>query len=220
MAETTPLVMSSKTPAATDVSEDERSGPSLPSAITGPIEAVLSTVGSSARTATGWISSHSQRATSRAVNWLEFFDITAFGLDENGIKGHMNRLKMNTSDFFFNYIIIGLVITVLSVITHPIALVSAAILIWVYFQFWGVEHAGRDYEFFGFSLNDSEKLGTMVFLGAIVFWFTAGGFEIFMSILSAILVVTVIHGSFRKPRPQFPSSTSADTAAAANPPPV
>ena len=215
MPETTPLVVSSKTPVATDVSVVETSGISLPTAITGPIEAVLSTIGSSARTITGWVGSNGQRATSRAVNWLEFFDITAFGLDENGIKGHMNRLKLNTSDFFFNYIIIGLVITVLSVITHPIALVSAAILIWVYFQFWGVEHAGRDYEFFGFSLNDSEKLGAMVFLGAIIFWFTAGGFGIFMSILSAILVVTVIHGSFRKPRPQFLSNTTDD-----NPSPV
>lgn len=177
------------------------SGLSLPRAVTAPIEGALSTVGSLASGATGWVGARGSRAASRARPWLEFADLSAFGLAEGGFKGYVERVKINAPYFLFNYVMLGLALTIFSVITKPIALVGAVILVWIYFQFFGSEHADEEYEFMGFSLDTTEKVGCLVFLGFIIFWFTAGGFGIFVSVLTAVAFVTALHGSFRKPSP-------------------
>lgn len=102
----------------------------------------------------------------------------------------------------YNYIMLGLFLTVLSMITKPISLVAAAFLIWMYFQLFGVANVDEELQLFGFSLGNSEKVGLMVISGVILFWFTAGGFSIFLSIVTAVAFVTVIHGCLRKPSPE------------------
>lgn len=173
----------------------------LPRFVTGPIEAVLSSIGGFTSGATEWVSSRGTRATSRARPWLEFIDLSAFGPAEGGISAYIDRLKINGPYFIFNYVMVGLAFTVFSVVTKPLALLGALLLVWIYFQFFGSESSDAEYQVMGFSLDNSEKIGLMVFLGFIVFWFTAGGFGIFFSVLTAVLFVTLIHGTFRKPSP-------------------
>lgn len=186
---------------ATAAAEEASHLPQLPRAVTAPIETALSAVGNFASGITGFVTERGSRATAKARPWLEFVDLSAFGPAEGGLSAYADRLKINAPYFMFNYIMLGLALTVFSVITKPLALVGAALLIWVYFQFFGTEHAEQEYQFMGFSLDTTEKVGFMVFLGFIVFWFTAGGFGIFMSVLTAVLFVTLLHGAFRKPSP-------------------
>lgn len=174
----------------------------LPHVVTGPIEAVLSSIGGFTSGATDWVTSQGTRATSRARPWLEFIDLSAFGLAGEGIPGYIERLKINGPYFIFNYVMVGLALTVFSVVTKPLALVGALLLVWIYFQFFGSETSDTEFQIMGFSLDNSEKIGLMVFLGFVVFWLTAGGFGIFFSVLTAVLFVALIHGSLRKPSPE------------------
>lgn len=184
---------------ATDSSpESTHSRWQVPSFITTPVEAVLGVLGKLAQGATDVIRSRTQVAASRARPWMEFFDLSAFKAAD-GLSGYVERLRINGVYFLFNYVIVGLVLSVVSVITKPIALIGAALLIWLYFQFFGAETAEDEFRFFGFSLDTHEKIGLMVILGFIFSWVTAGGFGIFISVLIASLLVALIHGCFRKP---------------------
>ncbi|CAN8068176.1 unnamed protein product [Agarophyton chilense] len=173
----------------------------LPTWVTAPVECVFATVGNSTSAISSWASTRGAQATSRARPWLEFFDLSAFGLAEGGISGCVDRLKINIPYFLFNYVLIGLIMTVLSVITKVGALIGTLVVVWIYFQFFGVEHENEDYQIMGFSLDTSEKIGFLVLLGGLVFWFTAGGIELFFEVLTAIAFVAILHGSFRKPSP-------------------
>ncbi|PXF41774.1 PRA1 family protein B4 [Gracilariopsis chorda] len=173
----------------------------FPSWVTGPLESFFSVVGNSTKSVSSWVTTRGGRATSHARPWLEFFDLSAFGLAEGGFSGHFERLKINFPYFLFNYVLIGLTLSVISVITKPLALIGAIAIVWVYFQFFGTEHVNEEYQFMGFALDSSEKLGLLVLMGGLVFWLTAGGIEIFFSVLTAIAFVALVHGSFRKPSP-------------------
>jgi len=181
--------------------QPESGGFRLPAAITRPIEAVLTFVGSFANGVSGWAGTSGYNATSRARPWLEFIDLSAFGLEDGGYSAYIDRLKLNAPYFMFNYVILGLLLTVLSVITKPLALFGALFLVWLYFQMFGVANADEELRFLGFSLDNGEKVGLLVIVGFVLFWFTAGGFGIFFSVLTAVAFVTLIHGVMRKPSP-------------------
>lgn len=180
---------------------EESSGLHLPRLIAGPIEALFSFLGGIAASMSGFLGERGNRATARARPWMEFVDMSAFGLAEGGFKGYIDRLKINCPYFLFNYVILGLVLTIFSVITKPLALVGSVLLVWIYFQFFGTE-SEQDYEFLGLTLDNTKKIGCMVLLGFIIFWFTAGGFGIFLSVITAVAFVALIHGAFRKPSPE------------------
>lgn len=173
--------------------------PVLPHSVVAPFELAFSFVGNLASTSTSYVTSHGTRATAKARPWLEFFDLSAFKLPEGGFPAYIERLKINGPFFIVNYILIGLALTVLSVITKPIALIGALVIVWLYFQFFGAENADQELKFMGFSLDYPEKLGLLVLLAGLVFWFTVGGVRIFFSVLTAIAFVFLLHGSFRKP---------------------
>lgn len=162
---------------------------------------MLGTLGRLATGVTSLVGDRGMRAihTSRARPWLEFFDLSAFKLERASFSAYFERLRLNVPYFLFNYIIVGLAMTVFSVITKPLSLIGAAVLIWTYFQFFGAETAEDDFRLFGFSLDTHEKIGCLVILGVAVFWITAGGLQVFFSVLSASIFVAVIHGIFRKP---------------------
>lgn len=171
----------------------------LPPFITNPIELALGTIGKFAASLTSLVGFSGDIATRRARPWIEFADLSAFKPADNGFKGYIDRLKLNAPYFLFNYIISGMALSIISIITKPLAIVGVGLLIWIYFQFFGAETRDGDFVFFGLSLNTYEKIGAMVTLGLIVFWITAGGLQIFISILSASALIMLVHGSFRKP---------------------
>lgn len=172
----------------------------FPRWLTAPLESGFAALGSGARASAEWVGARGTRASSRARPWLEFIDFSAFGPAEGGLNGYLERIKLNAPYFMFNYLMLGLVLTCVSVITKPVALLGTVVVLWLYFQFFGVE-ATEEYYFMGFSLDDSEKLGVLVAIGLVTFWLTAGGFGIFLSVCSAVIFVTLLHGAFRKPSP-------------------
>lgn len=198
-----PDLTSISSPAATQSSSPSSSSSSsfaLPSFIVTPIELALSALGRVAQSCSGFLGLSGDLATNRAKPWLEFFDLSAFKLVDNGsFSDYLQRIRINAPYFAFNYCLLGLALTVISVITKPLAIVGVGALLWVYFQFFGAETRDGDFQMLGFSFDTTQKVGMMVFLGIIVFWVTAGGLEIFFSLLTATVIVTLAHGAFRKP---------------------
>lgn len=182
----------------------------IPAFITKPIEGVLAAIGGLTASSSSLLGVSGDLATSRARPWLEFFDLSAFKLvEEGGFKAYIDRLRINGPYFIFNYVILGLLLSIISVITKPVAIVGVVALVWIYFQFFGSETGEHDFKFFGFSFNHAQKVGAMVILALIVFWVTAGGLEIFFSILTATTIVGIGHAVFRKPSNNAIPVTSA-----------
>eukprot|EP00177_Eucheuma_denticulatum_P002881 GFKZ01005178.1.p1 GENE.GFKZ01005178.1~~GFKZ01005178.1.p1 ORF type:complete len:220 (-),score=32.03 GFKZ01005178.1:619-1278(-) len=189
-------------PPSADLGTDSPSSSpfSLPRFITTPVEVFFASIGSFASSASSFVTSNGSRATSRARPWLEFIDLTAFSLPQDGFSATLDRVKINATYFMFNYLLLGLALTIFSVVTKPLALIGSLALVWIYFQFFGAA-AEDEYRIFGFEFEDPEKIGILVFFGFLVFWFTAGGFAIFLSVCTATLFVTILHGIFRVPSP-------------------
>lgn len=179
----------------------QQTGVKLPGLVCRPIETVLGTVGRVVSGTGGLVDSSREYATSRARPWVEFFDLSAIK-PAGGVGEYIGRIRQNLRYFLFNYIIAGFILSIISIITKPLALIAAAILIWIYFQFFGAEAAGDKYRFLGFELGTNEKIGTIVILGFLFFWLTAGGFRVVFSVLTAALIIALIHGALRKPQVQ------------------
>lgn len=135
----------------------------------------------------------------KAAPWLEFVDFSAIKpVAEGGFNEYVERLKANTSYFRFNYLKLGLGLALLSTITQPLCLLGSLILIAAYFHLFGAE-ADEEVEVFGVSLGHEAKVGALVILGALIFWFAAGGFGLFTSIICATLFIALVHGCIRVP---------------------
>lgn len=191
-------VESSEAPEPASQSSDDSLGLQLPSVITKPIEVSLGTVGRFVATATNLVGSRSEVATRRARPWLEFFDLSAIK-PADGLSGYIDRLRRNCTYFVFNYLILGLGLSLLSVVTKPFAIIGCCLLIWVYFRFFGSETVSDEFNFIGITLDMYGKIGAMFLLSLFLFWLTAGGLQILISFVSASAVVAVIHGLVRKP---------------------
>lgn len=92
----------------------------------------------------------------------------------------------------------GLGVALLSTVTRPLCLVGTGVLIAAYFHLFGAE-SSEEMEVLGVTLGHDAKLGALVLLGGAVFWFAAGGLQLFTSIICASLLVMVVHGCLRVP---------------------
>lgn len=179
--------------------DHEESGFALPGVITAPVEVGLGALGRCTAKVVNIVGSRSEAATRRARPWLEFFDLSALFKPADGIGAYIDRLRLNGSYFLFNYLIFGLVLAIISVITKPLAIIGVAFLIWVYFMFFGTETATDIIHFYGFTFDVHQKVGIMVLLFLFCFWLTTGGLQIFITFITTTVVVTIVHGCLRKP---------------------
>lgn len=174
--------------------------PLIPRVVAGPLEALFSAIGNLGKGALSLVASRGMNVTSRARPWLEFADLSALGPAQGGAKEYLRRFRVNVRWFMLNYIVIGLVMAAISVITKPLALLGAVLLIWVYFQLFGAAQEGQEeVRFLGLMLDDEEKAGLMLVLSIVVFWISTDGFEVIMSVVLGTLIIAIIHGSLRKP---------------------
>jgi hypothetical protein len=163
------------------------------------VEGGLGNIGSSATRFWEWATQRSAAATSHARPWIEFFDLSAFGpSSSSGIGPYIERVKANVPYFLFNYIIFGLVLTLLATVTQPLALVGSFLLVLAYFHLFG-SAAPEEVPFMGLSLDRNEKVGALIVLAFIVFWLTAGALSIFVTAATSTIFIAVLHGSLRVP---------------------
>lgn len=168
-----------------------------------PVEVVLSKIGSVASGAGGWIFSRGSSASSHARPWFEFIDPTMFRLPSVPEIGE--RLKFNLNYFTFNYVLLGFGLAIVSAITKPLTLIGVLGILGIYFHLFGSE-AGEEVRVFNMSLDKNEKVGVLVLVSAFVFYFAVGHFEFFMSIVTGMTAIALIHGILRKV-PENVSST-------------
>jgi PRA1 family protein len=169
------------------------------STATHAVEKALATVGGAASTATSWVTDQGSTTLVRGRPWLEFIDFSAFKpVAEGGMKEYGDRLYANARYFRFNYLQLGIFLALLSTVTQPICLLGTLCLIAAYFHLFGAE-AEEEIVAFGVVLGHDEKMGALIILGFILFWFAAGGFALFSSIVCGTLFIMLLHGCLRLP---------------------
>lgn len=175
--------------------QDGGGGGGAAQAVTG----ALAMVGGAAERGAAWASESSGAALGRGRGWMEFCDLSALKLAADGGAGeYVARLQANAQYFKFNYLQVGLGVALLSTVTRPLCLVGTGVLVAAYFHLFGAE-SSEEMVVCGVTMGHDEKLGALVLLGGVVFWFAAGGLQLFSSIICATLVVMVAHGCLRVP---------------------
>jgi hypothetical protein len=175
---------------------------STSSAAAGTVEVALASVGRAASGAGEWLSTRGSATLVKARPWLEFCDLSAIKpVAPGGPSEYVARLSANASYFRFNYLQVGLALALLGTVTQPMCLLGALLLVAAYFHLFGAE-AEEEVHVFGLVLDHQEKVGALVVLGAVVFWFAAGGFGLFSAIVCSTAFVALVHGCLRVPPPE------------------
>lgn len=80
--------------------------PLIPSAIAAPLEGALSAVGGLASNGMAQVAERGQGLANGARPWMEFFDLSQFGLTGGGMNGYFERYRANFRYFFLNYFMV------------------------------------------------------------------------------------------------------------------
>jgi PRA1 family protein len=173
-----------------------------PNAAAFMVETGLSNLASSAAHIWSWAAERGSIAVSHARPWLEFFDLSGFGLaDGVGLRLYIDRLRVNIPYFLFNYVIFGLALGILTTITQPLAFIGSFVVVFAFVYLFG-SSTPHEVPFMGLSLDKHGKVSSLVLLALIVIWFTAGGLATFVTIALSSIFIALVHGSLRKPPAQ------------------
>lgn len=168
----------------------------LPTTLAEPVERSLTFVGTHAVSAGMWLLARESGALASVRPWWQFFDLSSFYLPDGGPSAYWVRLKSNAGYFRLNYLQVGLFAAAASAITKPAVLIGGAAIAVVYFRLFG-EAVPEVVEVAGVELGYDEKVGVVVFLGAVVFLCCAGGLGVVEDVICGALVSGLLHGCLR-----------------------
>lgn len=179
----------------------------LPPVIAKPVEGILGTIGAVVQVAISKVQIKTKQVTKGMRPWLEFFDLSAFKLPEvpeDGSEGRLSiyfrRIRINFKWFFLNYAMVAILMTLISEVMKPLALIGVLILMYAYFRLWGHSAEGQEnISFLGLYLDDKQRTGFMLVLSVIIFMFASSGHELITRAICGTLFVTAVHGVFRRP---------------------
>lgn len=188
-----------------DASTGEGFKVELPPVVAKPLEGILGTIGGVVQVAISKVEIKTKKITKGMRPWLEFFDLSAFKLpevseDENRLSVYFSRVRINFKWFFLNYVLVAILMTLISEVMKPLALIGVLILMYAYFRLWGHSAEGQDnINFLGLYLDDKQRTGFMLVLSVIIFLFASSGKELITRAVCGTMFVTCVHGVFRRP---------------------
>lgn len=196
--------------------EEPTSPRMLPPPVGAAVETALSLAGGVAQQATSQVQARSHDVAGGSRPWTEVFDLSMFGMASGGTDEYLARFKANFRYFFFNYLLLSLVLAGLSEMTKPLPFIGCAVILFVYFKLYGgdakEEAANNNGEvyFLGMMLDERERAGLVLIVGSIIFLLVSSGKELMLRVAFGTLLVSVVHGCLRRPSASGTSTTAVD----------
>nr|XP_043616042.1 PRA1 family protein B3-like [Erigeron canadensis] len=133
--------------------------------------------------------------------WFELMDRTTFSRPDTLSEG-VSRIKKNFSYFRINYTAMIVVITALSLLSHPFPLFFLVCLLSAWIFFYLFRPPNQPVFLFDRSFTDRETLGILI-ISTILVIFLTGLVSLLISSIVFGLGVTCAHGAFRVPQEVF-----------------
>jgi len=168
-----------------DASTGEGFKVELPPVVAKPLEGILGTIGGVVQVAISKVEIKTKKITKGMRNRLSVY---------------FSRVRINFKWFFLNYVLVAILMTLISEVMKPLALIGVLILMYAYFRLWGHSAEGQDnINFLGLYLDDKQRTGFMLVLSVIIFLFASSGKELITRAVCGTMFVTCVHGVFRRP---------------------
>ncbi|XP_058110434.1 PRA1 family protein B1 [Magnolia sinica] len=197
----------------------------LPTSQTTPSTAPPSTITTTPafRAFLSHLSSTVRQSLSLRRPWSELLDRSAFSRPSS-LSEATSRLRKNASYFRVNYAIGLASVLALSLLSHPISLLTLLVLLAAWLFLYLFRPSDPPLVLFGRTFSDRETLAGLVGLTIIVVFLTSVGSLLISALLAGVAIVSA-HGAFRVPEDLFlddqePAATGLLSFLGASVPPV
>ncbi|KAK7281081.1 hypothetical protein RIF29_08762 [Crotalaria pallida] len=147
------------------------------------------------------ISSSLRHALSDRRPWSELLDRTSLSRPDTLSEAY-SRIRKNASYFRVNYVTLITIALALSLITHPLSLLTLLLLIAAWTFLYLLRPTDNPLVLCGRALSQRETLGGLLILTIIVVFLTNVG-SLLISALAVGLAIVCAHGAFRVPEDLF-----------------
>lgn len=131
---------------------------------------------------------------SRSRPWAEFSNTAQMSKPEMGEL--FERVKENGEYYAFNYLVILLLMSGLTILTSPLAFLGGLFIVLAYFYLYFLNP--EPLVFAGITFDNNVKAAAIMLFSLVVLWLTGAG-ATFTGLVVVVAVVAVTHAAVRKP---------------------
>jgi PRA1 family protein 1 len=139
----------------------------------------------------------------RSRPWSEFANTSQMSKPE--FSELLERVKENAEYYAFNYLVILLLMSGLTIITSPLAFLGGLFIVGAYFYLYFLNP--EPIVALGITLDNNVKAAAIMLFSLVVLWLTGAG-ATFTGLLVVVGIIAVSHAALRKP----PTEADFDTA--------
>eukprot|EP00177_Eucheuma_denticulatum_P003346 GFKZ01006047.1.p1 GENE.GFKZ01006047.1~~GFKZ01006047.1.p1 ORF type:complete len:199 (-),score=27.08 GFKZ01006047.1:334-930(-) len=132
---------------------------------------------------------------SRSRPWSEFLNTSQMSKPE--FADLFDRIKENFEYYAFNYLVILLVMSALTVLTSPLAFLGGLFIVLAYFYLFFLNP--EPLVFAGITVDNNIKAAAITLFSLVVLWLTGAG-ATFTVLVVVVGIVAVTHAAIRRPQ--------------------
>lgn len=106
------------------------------------------------------------------------------------------RVKENAEYYAFNYLVILLVMSALTVLTSPLAFLGGLFIVMAYFYLYFLNP--EPVTFLGITFDNNIKAAFIMLFSLVILWLTGAG-ATFTGLLLVVGIIAVTHAAVRRP---------------------
>jgi PRA1 family protein 1 len=130
----------------------------------------------------------------RSRPWGEFGNTAQMNRPE--VSEVLERVKENAEYYAFNYLVILLVMSALTVITSPLAFLGGLFIVGAYFYLYFLNP--EPIVLLGISMDKNVKAAAIMLFSLVVLWLTGAG-ATFTGLVVVVGIIALTHAAVRKP---------------------
>lgn len=131
---------------------------------------------------------------SRSRPWGEFLNTSQMGKPE--FAELFDRVKENAEYYAFNYLVILLLMSALTVLTSPLAFLGGLFIVMAYFYLYFLNP--EPLVVAGISVDNNVKAAAIMLFSLVVLWLTGAG-ATFTVLVAVVGIVALTHAAVRRP---------------------
>jgi PRA1 family protein 1 len=139
----------------------------------------------------------------RSRPWSEFANTSQ--MNKPQVSELLERVKENAEYYAFNYLVVLLLMSALTIITSPLAFLGGLFIVAAYFYLYFLNP--EPIVALGITLDNNVKAAAIMLFSLVVLWLTGAG-ATFTGLLVVVAVIALTHAAVRKP----PTEADFDTA--------
>lgn len=130
----------------------------------------------------------------RSRPWSEFANTAQ--MNKPHFAELFDRIKENAEHYAFNYLVVLLCLSALTILTSPLAFLGGLFIVFAYFYLYFLNPDPISVA--GMTVDNNVKAVVILFFSLIVLWLTGAG-ATFTTLVVVVAIISVTHAAIRRP---------------------